>query len=169
MPIWYAFRVPPQKEFVAQTILTRRGFTAVVPSEVRFLRRSRSSRKTRERTSPLLHGYVLIPFEGEPQWHHLFNLGIIQSVVGFGGVPAQIRPDAIDAILKLSRIPVPHRSSVNTRRSLAIGDCATLNGRGFQNYPVRVEEIKGEAAKVMLEMFGATREVFVSLSELEAA
>lgn len=171
--MWFAVRVAPQKEFAAVAVLTRRGVRACVPYEVKFLRngkQARNKKKVAERAYPLLVGYVLIDVPC-PTWIGavLRLTHLVKSVVGFSGVPAILNESQVERMLAQSGQQIPNRQSVNTRRSLAKGDDATLNGHGFAAYPVRVEEIKGDRAMVLLEMFGTARLVAVRLQALAAA
>lgn len=167
---WYAFRVTPQKEFATVDVLKRRGVQATVPYEVKFLRRHGSQKKKLEKAYPLLVGYVLADLPGPHAIYPVMNLSyLIKSVVGFSGVPAVLNQFQVERMLKQSGQQIANRRSVNTRKSLAIGDDATLNGHGFAAYPVRVEAIKGEKAMVLIEMFGTARQVEVRLETLAAA
>lgn len=168
--MWYAFRVTPQKEFAAVDILTRRGVRATVPYEVKFLRRTQSRKKAVQKPYPLLVGYVLVDLARPENVAGVFVLShLVRSVVGFNGSPAVLDQCQVERMLKQSGTQIPNRRSVNTRKSLAKGDDAVLNGHGFAAYPVRVEEIKGERAMVLIEMFGTTRQVAVRLETLVAA
>lgn len=164
---YFAFRVPPQKEFATVEALKRRGFSAAVPFEVRFLRRHGRKRQKIERPYPLLIGYVIVDMQEPFPWGAIFRLDLIKSVVGFGGVPAPLNPEQTQRMIGLSGQQFPNRR--NTRRSLAKGDLAYLNGHGYSEFPVKVEGIEGERAKVMLELFGTEREVMVRLETLRAA
>jgi transcription antitermination factor NusG len=167
---WYAFRVAPQKEFATVDVLRRRGVNATVPFEVKFLRRHGSQKKKLEKAYPLLVGYVLADLPGPHSIYGVMNLSyLIKSVVGFNGMPAVLNEFQVDRMLKQSGQQIANRQSVNTRKSLAKGDDATLNGHGFASYPVRVEEIRGEKAMVLVEMFGTSRLVAVRLDTLAAA
>ncbi|MEL7445081.1 MAG: transcription termination/antitermination NusG family protein [Pseudomonadota bacterium] len=68
---FYLFRVPPQKELRAATILKDCGYELVVPVEMKWRRRSRHWKAKRKIAYPMLCGYVLLGFEGEPPWHEL--------------------------------------------------------------------------------------------------
>lgn len=168
--MWYAFRVSPQKEFAAVDVLKRRGVSATVPYEVKFLRSRQSNKKKVEKAYPLLVGYVLADLPGPwAIWEVMRLSDLVKSVVGFAGAPAVLNQCQVERMLKQSGQQIANVRSANTRRSLARGDQAILNGHGFAAYPVRVEEIKGARAMVLLEMFGTTRQVAVRLDNLEAA
>jgi transcription antitermination factor NusG len=168
--MWYAFRVTPQKEFATVDVLRRRGVNATVPYEVKFLRKTQSRKKAVEKAYPLLVGYVLADLPGPHAIYSVMNLSyLVKSVVGFSGVPAVLNECQVTRMLKQSGQQIANRQSVNTRKSLAKGDDATLNGHGFAAYPVRVEEIRGEKAMVLVEMFGTSRLVAVRLDTLAAA
>lgn len=164
---YYLFRVPPQKERAAAEILRRRGYDAFVPTERRFLRRSRSRSKPGSRDYVVLHGYVPVRFDGDPPWFSLFRLSLIHSVVVFDGRPRPISDDEMRRFMRALGASLPDRH--NVRRSFVAGDRATYTGHGFSEYPVRIEEVSGHLAKILLPLLGAEREVSVRLEELEAA
>lgn len=168
--MWYAFRVTPQKEFATVDVLRRRGVSATVPYEVKYLRKTLTRKKAVAKAYPLLVGYVLADLPGPHAIYSVMNLSyLIKSVVGFSGVPAILNQCQVERMMAQSGQQIANRQSVNTRRSLAKGDDAILNGHGFAAYPVRVEEIKGARAMVLIEMFGTTRQVAVRLETLAAA
>ena len=167
---WFAFRVAPQKEFSAVDVLTRRGVRATVPFEVKFLRRTQSRKKAVQKPYPLLVGYVLADLPSADYVGDVMRLShLVKSVVGFNGFPASLNASQVERMLAQSGQQIPNRTSTNTRKSLAAGDGAVLNGHGFAAYPVKVEAIKGERAMVLIEMFGTTRAVAVRLETLAAA
>lgn len=168
--MWFAFRVQSQKEFAAVDILNRRGVSATVPYEVKFLRRHGSKKAKLEKAYPLLVGYVLADLPSETAIGPVMRLShLVKSVVGFNGMPAVLNQSQVERMLSQSGQQIPNRRSPNMRKSLASGDDAVLNGHGFAAYPVRVEEIKGQKAMVLIEMFGTSRLVAVRLDTLRAA
>lgn len=164
---YYLFRVPPQKEQAAAEILRRRGYDAFCPTEKRFLRRSRSRKKPGEREYVVLHGYVPVRFDTQPPWFDLFRMTLIKSVIVFDGRPRAISEDQMRRFLQAIGSALPDR--FNKRRSFIKGDAATYTGHGFTEFPVRIEEVSGPLAKILLPLLGAEREVSVRLEELEAA
>ena len=160
----FAFRVAPQKEFLARDVLDRMGFNAFFPIETRY-RRSNGRRKATERQYPLLVGYILMSFEGGCiPWHHLSMLRFLKGVVGVAGVPAPISQSALERM----RVSAPHETSVNTRKSFRKGDTVKTTG-AFDGVTMHVEEVRGDKARVMLGLLGAVREATVKLQRLEAA
>jgi transcription antitermination factor NusG len=168
--MWYAFRVTPQKEFATVDVLRRRGVNATVPFEVKFLRRHGSQKKKLEKAYPLLVGYVLADLPGPHSIYGVMNLSyLIKSVVGFNGMPAILNQCQVERMLAQSGQQIANRQSVNTRKSLAKGDMAFHASEAYQNHPVRVEELKGERAKIMVTLLGSEREVWTHISNLRAA
>lgn len=168
-PAWFAFRVEPQKEKAAEQILKRRGFTAFVPTEARYRRRSRRHKKAVVQSYPMLLGYVLMRFDGPVPWHEIFRLKMIYAVVGINGKPARLPNTAIDRLVALSNAAIPYRSSVNTRRSVQVGETVRIAEGPFRDIVVKVENIVDGKAMVVLGLFNADQQVAVSVDSLEAA
>lgn len=160
---WYCFRVSPQKEMAVQHIMRRCGFRAEVPTEVKWKRQNRYQ-KRRPVEYPKLTGYVLVRFEKEPPWFWLFHkLRCVHSVVGMGGQPTPISEKAIGTL---------GRAMTDTRKSFAPGERARIAegmDHPMEGYAGRVEAIRGEKAKMILEFLGSQREVEIAIDVLEAA
>lgn len=160
---WYCFRVKPQKEMAVKELMTRLGFRVAVPTEVKWRRQNRYQ-KRKPVEYPKLTGYVLIKFDDEPPWYFLFHrLRCVHSVVGNGGHPTPISEKAIGNL---------GRAMTDTRKSFAPGERARIAegmDHPMEGYAGRVEAIRGEKAKMILEFLGSQREVEIPVDILEAA
>lgn len=97
--MWFAFRVPPQKELRAAKILRDKGFRAVVPVARKWRRKNRFQKCRTIQQYPLMYGYVLMRFEGAVPWFELFSLSFIQGVVGFDGKPGVLDTQQVEDML----------------------------------------------------------------------
>lgn len=158
--MWYCFRVEPQREMAVKQILRRCGFRAEVPTETKWKRQNRYQ-KRRPVEYPKLVGYVLVEFEKEPPWYWLFHeLRCVKSVVGMGGQPTPISSTCIGKL---------GRAMTDTRKSFAVGQRARIADGSFEGYEGRVEAIRGEKARMVLEFLGSVREIEIAVDVLEAA
>lgn len=166
---WFALKTEPQKEFAAVRILQRLGYTVFLPIEDKTRRSRGRVRKRFVVTYPMMRSYVFCHFDGHPPWFRIARLNVIIGVVGFDGRPAAIPDLAIVKLMATSGQSIPHRRSVNTHKALKTGDMAEIISGQFFGQIVPVTGLRGQKAKIMLELFGTKREVDIPLSSLEAA
>ncbi len=165
---WLAFRVPPQKERIAETIAKQCGFNAVVPTEIKT--RGRRVRKSKKEVKyPIVNGYLFMRFDGPCDWLGLSRISIIRSAVGFDGRLSIIEDPQMQRLLKRSGKQLPHLHSANTRRSFAIGETVEITNGPLINNLVKVEDVVGEKARIVFKMLGVERSVEVPLGVLDAA
>lgn len=158
--MWYAFRTRPQREFRARDELLKHGIGSVVPSEFRFRRRARSNKRIRiERAS--LTGYILVNLPGDIGWWELLSLDDIAAVVGMNGQPIAICQSEIDRVTN-------HASRSQKASPFRRGDTVVVAEGPLADHKARVIGISREHATIIMEMLGASREVKMSLDNLEA-
>ena len=168
MTTWFALMTIPQKEIAAQMILERRGYRCFLPTEDKVIR-IRREKKRRVVTYPMMRGYIFAGFDSGVPWLDLARLNVIRGVVGFDGRPAPISDEAMRGLEKLSGARIPHKNSVNTHKALRAGDMAEITTGQFFGVIVPVSSIKGEKAKVLLQLFGGVKEVEIRIGDLAAA
>lgn len=167
MSYHYAFRVAPQKELAAVDILNRRGFQAFTPVEQRWRRRSASRHDKSAKTYPMMVGYIFVRFETPYEWPALFNFSMVKSIVGFGGEVARFSDRQIAQLKEISGCTIAHKLSIDTRRkSFAAGDIVRVDRKPVE---VKIEEVRGERARVIFALLGSTREQWVPVHRLERA
>lgn len=171
--MWYALRTAPQREQKAKFLLRNRGFEAVVPTEVRFIRR-RGNYRAAEKSYPLAVGYVLLKSPGiYVPWHEVFDAGTkpyIKAIVGFGGRPAPIADEPVESFISRSVEPIPYQSSVNTRTaSFRAGDSVHVAYGPLRGLDATIEDITECRATIVLRMLGKSHPVALELSNLRAA
>lgn len=165
--IWHAWRVDVGKEIPVGLALDSRGFEALVPVEIRWVRVSRYAKRRERRDYALLPGYVLVGFEGGVPWDRMARIRALHRPVTFGGRPSIIPEAVIERLRDMSGKALPSRVSVNTRRAFAAGDWVRITGR-LSDYEAQVEAIEGRTARVRLPILGQET-VTVNLDALEAA
>lgn len=86
-PQWYALRVLPQKEYVAAYLLRKQGVRTFVPTETRFLKRTRYAKSSVEFAVPIIPGCVFAGFDGPPAWYDVLKNTLIVGPEGMDGKP----------------------------------------------------------------------------------
>lgn len=171
--MWYALRTAPQREHKARDLLGRVGIEAVVPTELRYLRRT-GNRKKVERAYPLVVGYVLVKSPGiYMPWHLVFTprtAPYIKAVVSFDGRPAPIDDATVQRLVAMSSAAVPYASSVNTRRaSFSRGERVAVVSGPLKGLEAKIEDISQCRAHIVVSMFGKPHRVSLDLSDVSAA
>jgi len=168
---WFALRVAPQMEFVARTVLQRRGIEAFLPTHSKWIRQNRhrpGQKKLVRRV--LLLGYVLVRLTLPVEWHRLRRIHIITGVVGVAGQPWAL-PDS--GVLRLAQTSVGldatlAQKNMPTNRVYAAGDMVEIVD-GLFDATLPVIELNGRVATVLVEMMGAPRLATIDASRLGAA
>lgn len=177
--LWYALTTPPQKEFVAQTILERQGLRTFIPVRREWRRRNKYTKKKELRAFPIGSRYVFVGFEpGRNLWFDLFQLSrpgsarIITGVIGMGMEPRQLRTDhVVDLMRRLGgglNAPDVQRYMLSNKE-FHIGELVEIVDGPFSGMVVPVTEVRGTQAKVLLELFGGNQETLLPTDILQAA
>lgn len=168
---WYALRTPPQKEFIAQEILSRKGFEVFLPVEMRLRRKTRYCKARVLKPFPMLVSYLFVKAEdGGLRWRDLFNMSCVQSVVSFDGEPYAIEQTKIDELEQLAhnQQPANQHRYLYTHNEFEEGDEVCIAEGPFAGRLVYVDQISGDKAKVWLNLFGVTRKIDIDVHLLEA-
>lgn len=168
---WFCIRVEAQKEIAAERILRDNGFNAFCPIEIKLRRANSYSKRREPRQYAKLIRYLFVAFEkGKPiPWFSLFRFRMIQAVIGQGGLPVAIRSIDMQRVFGMSEAVTPYRKASNPHRSFMVGENVEIVDGPFVGRFVRVEEIKGDKARIILELFGENRDVMLPLEYLEVA
>lgn len=97
-PAWFAAAVRPQHERAVAGALRARGIEQYLPL---YRARRRWSDRWKELELPLFSGYVFARFAPAGRREVLTTPGLV-AIVGFGGRPAEILPEQIAAVRRLS-------------------------------------------------------------------
>lgn len=168
---WFALRTRPQTELVSQDIMQRRGFITFVPVREVYRRRNKYTRVKELRKFPLLVGYVLFGSHvPDPVWFDVFKLKTIKSVVGVRGEPREIDHTSIARLMKLQGVnyfTAPREQRfMRSRQEFSVGDIVEVVDGPLSGNFLKVEEIRGEKAKAMLNFLGRPTQVQVALDNL---
>lgn len=171
---WFVLLVPPQKEYQACNALRLRGIDAFVPVETRWRRKNRYRKAKVEVEYPLLRRYVLVGFyPDERPWGRVLDLPLVNGVICRDGQPFGISYRAIEHLIGKDdeakvRAPVEQRY-MRTYREFAEGDEAMVTHGSLDGWKVRIEEIDGPSARILVDMLGKAQYLDVPLEILEAA
>jgi transcription antitermination factor NusG len=170
---WYCLRIAPQKEFVAQEILKRRGLVTFVPSEHRWRRKNKYTKMKELRRYPLMVRYLFIGFTpGVPLWFNLFSIPIIQSVVGVNGVPWQFDTIAVRRLIEQYHdglVRPTQEKHMRTNREFGVGDSVRIVEGPFEGIVAPVRDITRGQAHMFAELFNGEVPLKIDLNKLEAA
>ncbi|GLI23472.1 transcription antitermination factor NusG [Xanthobacter flavus] len=170
---WYVIRVAPQKEFVVQELLSRKGIVTYCPSDSRWRRKTRFQKAKQLIPYPLMPSYVFAGFvPGVPAWLDLFSIGPVLGCVGVHGEPRRVRPEGMKKLIGSYRnglVRPDEEQFMKTWREYKRGDLVRISQGPFEGIVVPVVEVKGPNAKILLQMFGSEREEAIETWKLEPA
>ena len=171
---WYALVVPAQKELAVRSMLEKAGLEVIVPVEMKWKRKGRHVRRAGRMVEceyPLMPRYVFVGFNGEPNWWYLRNLEfadgrkVVQSVLGYGGMPRPLKADAVNALHGL-KFAIP---TFNPHKGVRVGDTAQFAFGPMRGQIAKVRKIVAKRARVLINLFNTWKEISVPLEFLEAA
>jgi len=165
---WYAVMVRAGEEFAVEAILERRGMIAIVPMIRQWRRVNRFVKRKQQVSYPLIARYVLVGFDGPPQWARVFDISMVQAVVGVGEVPLVMQGRKVARFLvELGEVTAPEAQKyMQTHHEFEVGDSVEIIGGAFDGQVVTVDRIDGNAAQVLLPLFGSVQGVNVPLANL---
>ena len=167
---WYALLVPPQKEFAAQEILSKRDIATFCPFQSVWRRPSRYSKDKVLKHYPVMPRYLFAGFAGQVDWYRLFQMPLINAVVGVAGEPRCF--DNMGAFIRNFRNGLRrpgHDRHMPTHREFGVGDTAVIVDSALAGRHVVVESIDKGHAFFTLEMFGGEMRLSLPTDKLEAA
>lgn len=141
---WFALKVAPGREFVAERILRDDGFNVFIPLSHKPLKTK--DKRTTVRARPRMHGYVFIGFDRfDIPWLDVRRFRMILGVISDGGQPYALpEPVVRDLAIRSSR-PIKLINHPFGRRKKRKRPNATLTSGPYQGRNVRMVEIDGEA------------------------
>ena len=186
---WHVLFVPSQKEFIAQKIISqwieRRNFSqhglqvndapfacVYLPLNARWRRESRFSRKKRRFALPIIPGCIFFGAQNSTDcWYELLKLHIVFGVMSIADEPVRISGNELENFIIQNRQEIEnqlaHPHNIEPI-AFAVGDKANVAGGPFEGTRVDIQTIKGQNAKILLELLGANHEVEIALSNLRS-
>lgn len=175
---WYAVEARSGTEFAVEAIFERRGFVAVVPMQTEYRRANSYVKRKTKRSYVIAPRYVLVGFsaaqlrDGQPPWHQVFDITMVQSVVGLDGQPWRMKGKETADFVKahaLHDAPIEYEHmGMRAGREFKVGDTVQVMEGSLAGLKAKVASIDGAAAKVLLPLFGkADQEFPLKVSDLE--
>lgn len=162
-----------QQEFTIETLLRDRGFSVFLPTKKVYRRKSKYTKEKHLVTYPLLVGWVFVGWpKGENRWHDLFSCNQVIEVAGISRRPCPIPQADMHAMFNCwggpkTRAPERERF-MRTHHEFRVGDQVKVAEGPLEGLEVRVAELSGSRARVILELLGGAREIEIEAMSLEA-
>jgi transcription antitermination factor NusG len=172
---WFALRVQPGAERLAASRLGSLGVPCAVPLRIEYRRRSRVARTKVAMTFPVLAGYAFVGLHDADLWTCVLGVRHVSGVLGVGGLPTRLAVGQLAAFCRRAAAGAfsapEHQRAMRTGREFAIGSRVEIVGTRtpLDGRVVEVAGLRGDVARVVMQMLGSTREVDVDVDRLVAA
>jgi transcription antitermination factor NusG len=173
---WYVMRTPPNREFDAEELLSRQGYTIMCPVRKKKIRSSRTKKaKNRTIELPLMPCYVLMGFKGVPNWQKLFSFSrpyqLVTSVCGFNRrakfLPRTAHP-WIEEMLATTSAEINDKGK-HSKSVFSKGDNVEILDGPFEGFVVEVQKTNSKDAMCLFNLFGREQKVKVSVDNIQKA
>lgn len=174
---WYVMRTPPNREFDAEELLTKRGYTIMCPVRKKRVRSSRIKKaKNRIIELPLMPCYVLMGFKGVPNWQKLFSFSrpqqLVTSVCGQNYRARKLPETAhpwIKEMLQTTSAEINDKGK-HAKNVFSRGDNVEILEGPFEGFVVEVQKANGKEAMCLFKLFeGKEQKVKISVDNIQKA
>ncbi|ORE89757.1 transcription termination/antitermination NusG family protein [Aurantimonas sp. 22II-16-19i] len=172
---WFAVRTNPRCEDRAIVTLGARGFEAYLPKGRKLIVHHRT-KKTIERTFPLLVGYVFLMMPSDParrHWGLVRECHGVKGVLGVDGTPKALPFDEVEALQLAEtenrlRFESARRQRASGRHGFKEGDDARIATGPFSGFVGQVVDADSrKAIRLLISVFGGMNEVSVPVDALD--
>lgn len=173
-PSWYIARVEPGKEETAELLLNARGVETYLPMQTVWRRPTKFHRNKMERRTALMVGYCFIGVRDHSLWPAIRACSLVHGLLGdergFYRLNQEVVPGLRERFGEVIHAPRVQQW-MTTYREFNAGDLVSIVNGPFRQSGVvfNVEKIRGNAAIILMHLFGALTEVKVPVAYLEAA
>lgn len=174
---WFVLRVQPGAEFLAADRVASLGMLTACPRRIEYRRAGGRAKRKIPQVYPLLTGYLFAAVPAA-RWREVTTLRHVHGVIGVDGRPSRVQVEGRGGLVELCRrsaagaFSAPeYQRAMMTGREFAVGDRVEIvgAGRGLDGHVVEVAGLRGDVARVVMQMLGASREVRVRVDKLVAA
>jgi len=181
--IWHVLFVPPQKEFIAQKIISQwidqasncQNQPAVgcvyLPLNARWRRESRFTRKKKRFAYPVVPGCLFFGTRNEVNcWYELLKLHIVSGVMRVADRLVSVSGRDLEQFVKLNREEIEQQRKHHNgdeAKPLVCGDRVNVVGGPFEGHLVDIKAVNGETAKILMNFLGSNQEVDIATHRLE--
>jgi transcription termination/antitermination protein NusG len=157
--------------YVPEHLARRAGFEVFLPVRKVWQSTDRFSKKKELVTYPLLAGWMFVGWSAfESRWHELMSLGVVVGVMGTGGRP--IRISEADMFRLMRRwgggvLSPEFQRYMRRGKEFDLGDSVQVVAGALAGQEVRVVDISGPSARVVVDLLGSKTEVQVRVDYLE--
>jgi len=176
-PAYRTVKGTGKRVFLPEYLLKRAGFEVFRPIKEDWRIKNRFTKEKHLVAIPLLADWI---FVGMPivddecgrhvrGWAQLMAMDLVAGVMGTGGKPIALSDAAILRIMRqfsCTRVAGPVRRRVNARRAVRVGETARFVQGAFSDFEGEVIDVKGQAARVVLNLFGREAPVTADLVDL---
>lgn len=163
-----------ERQFVIEMLLQAQRFDVFLPTKKVWRRKSRYTKEKRLVSYPLLVGWLFIGWPiSQNRWGDLFRTNLVYDVAATDGVPFMIPNALMDDMFERwggPKTQAPRRERfMRTHYEFNVGDRARVVEGPFDGQIVRVVDLRGAKAKVLLAFLGVEREINIDTQILEVA
>lgn len=170
---WYVAQVASGREQLVGRLLRERDHAAVIPVVERFRLANRYSKRKEKVRFALMPRYLIVGFEKAAMqpWRDLLGLTFVQAVIrGHDGYPMPVVRPQLAKFIEL--LGGPTMSAPDWERHMITGqefrpgDYVDVVQGAWRGHQVRVEDIEGEAAHIIMMLFNRELPVQLPLAAL---
>ena len=165
---WYALKCERQKEKLAARILRASGYEASAVVRVE-LRRRTGRCKTRQPTEIVkAPGYVFAVLPSDDELWKLRRFHLIHGYIACNGRPAHFDARKLERFLRYERPEfADHERFMRTRQTFGVGDVVTALEGPLADHDLKVIDLQGREARVLVKLFGRELDVLVPVIDCQ--
>ena len=164
--IWHALTTYEYAERAVRNRLHEIGYAAATPVE--FVQRIGAGKRPHMVPVPLLPEYCLIGSDQGFDWPAIKRTRGVKGIMQMDGAPARIPTLAVESIIAMPD-ELEAKRFRPTGPAFAIGARVRVMTGAFAGHASELRSIKQAQARVVLQILGSSREVVISVADLQAA
>ena len=157
--------------FVPEHLVRRAGFQVFLPVRKEWRQANQFDPSKELVTYPLMAGWMFVGWpDGQSRWSKLMELGVVAGVMATGGRPAKISEKKISELMQRwggGVLSSENRRYMRRGKEFAVGDSVLVVAGPLLGLNVRVVDVSGPSARIVLKILGSEAEVPISTDYLE--